>query len=401
MKKFFAFATAAVMLISLVACSGNGTADSDTAGVTGGNTTQSTQLSMKDIVWSVDEGVVDGERYVLMSYTNNSPFVISGFEISFIEKDSITPEERETYYSEIQEAFDFSDEDLADLKEREISMHTETDRIVATGETASNVKCYYSGAYHLNLKNLAHYNLVEPDIATIRYIDDGRIYTVNYDFKSDKYTMDDETVEAYQWSTTTLGDHIPKPDVQVVEVGQDDEMIFMFDAYGMSLEQFNAYVEECKAQGYTIDASNFEGFYTADNDEMYNVYLNYNKNDNYMSGTIEAPEEVDTEDMIPSSEGVNERNTSDISSNEMRPEFKEAMDSYEAFYDEYCAFMKEYSENPSDLTLLSQYGEMMTQLSDMNEKFEAWNEDEMNDAELNYYLEVSNRIAQKLLEVAQ
>lgn len=400
MKKFFAFAAAAVMLISLVACSGNGTADSDTAGVTGGNTTQSTQLSMKDIVWSVDEGVVDGERYVLMSYTNNSPFVISGFEISFIEKDSITPEERETYYSEIQEAFDFSDEDLADLKEREISMHTETDRIVATGETASNVNCYYySGFYYL--KNLAHYNLVEPDIATIRYIDDGRIYTVNYDFKSDKYTMDDETVEAYQWSTTTLGDHIPKPDVQVVEVGRDDEMIFMFDAYGMSLEQFNAYVEECKAQGYTIDASNFEGFYTADNDEMYNVYLNYNKNDNYMSGTIEAPEEVDTEDMIPSSEGVNERNTSDISSNEMRPEFKEAMDSYEAFYDEYCAFMKEYSENPSDLTLLSQYGEMMTQLSDMNEKFEAWNEDEMNDAELNYYLEVSNRIAQKLLEVAQ
>lgn len=63
--------------------------------------------------------------------------------------------------------------------------------------------------------------------------------------------------------------------------------------------------------------------------------------------------------------------------------------------------MKEYSENPSDLTLLSQYGEMMTQLSDMTEKFEAWNEDEMNDAELNYYLEVSNRVAQKLLEVAQ
>ncbi len=400
MKKFFAFAAAAVMLISLVACGGNGTTDSDTAGVAGGNTTQSTQLSMKDIVWSVDEGVVDGERYVLMSYTNNSPFVISGFEISFIERDSITDDERETYYSEIQETFDFSDEDLADVKEREISMHTETDRIVAIGETASNVNCYYySGSYYL--KNLAHYNLVEPDIGTIRYIDDGKIYTVNYDFKSDKYTMDDETVEAYQWSTTTLGDHIPKPDVQVVEAGRDDEMIFMFDAYGMSLEQFNTYVEECKAQGYTIDASSFEGFYTADNDEMYNVYLSYHENDNYMSGTIEAPEEVDMEDMISSSEGVNESNTSDVSSNEMRPEFKEAMDSYEAFYDEYCAFMKEYSENPSDLTLLSQYGEMMTQLSDMTEKFEAWNEDEMNDAELNYYLEVSNRVAQKLLEVAQ
>lgn len=299
MKKFSAFAIAAVMLISLAACSGNEVTGSNVAG---GNTGQSSQLSMEDIVWSIDEGVVDGERYVLMSYTNNSPFVITGLEISFVEKDSITTEEKETYYSEIQEAFDLSDEDLTDIKERKISMHTKTDKIVAPGETASNINCYYySGFFYL--KNLTHYNLVGPDIATIRYIDDGKIYTVNYDFKSDKYTMDDETVEAYQWSTTTLGDHIPKPDAQVVEAGRDDEMIFMFDAYGMSLEQFNTYVEECKTQGYTVDASSFEGFYTADNDQMYNVYLSYHEDDDYMSGTIKAPEETATEDTTLPTDG--------------------------------------------------------------------------------------------------
>ncbi len=85
----------------------------------------------------------------------------------------------------------------------------------------------------------------------------------------------------------------------------------------------------------------------------------------------------------------------------MRPEFKEAMDSYEGFYDKYCDFMKKYAEDPSDLTMLAEYADMMSKAADMSEKFDAWDEDEMNNAELKYYLEVNNRVAQKLLEVSQ
>lgn len=85
----------------------------------------------------------------------------------------------------------------------------------------------------------------------------------------------------------------------------------------------------------------------------------------------------------------------------MRPEFKAAMDSYEAFYDEYCDFMKRYKENPADLTLLTQYGEMLSKAAEMSEKFEAWDENEMNTAELAYYIEVNSRVTQKLLEVSQ
>lgn len=86
--------------------------------------------------------------------------------------------------------------------------------------------------------------------------------------------------------------------------------------------------------------------------------------------------------------------------NGMRPEFKEAMDSYEAFYDEYCEFMKEYNDNSGDLKLLLKYTELMSKMAQMNQAFEKWDEDGMNDAELKYYLEVNNRVTQKLLEVA-
>lgn len=84
----------------------------------------------------------------------------------------------------------------------------------------------------------------------------------------------------------------------------------------------------------------------------------------------------------------------------LRPEFKEAMDSYEAFYDEYCDFMVKYKANPTDMKLITEYGDMLIKLSQMQEAFDAWEDEDLNDAELKYYLEVTNRITQKLIDIA-
>ena len=84
----------------------------------------------------------------------------------------------------------------------------------------------------------------------------------------------------------------------------------------------------------------------------------------------------------------------------IRPEFKEAMDSYEAFYTEYCEFMEEYSENPTDLTLLAKYADMLVKAEEMNEAFEEWDEEDLSNEELQYYLEVNNRVMKMLVDVA-
>lgn len=85
----------------------------------------------------------------------------------------------------------------------------------------------------------------------------------------------------------------------------------------------------------------------------------------------------------------------------MRPEFKEAMDSYEAFFDEYVAFMEKYAASDgSDLSLLSDYASYMSKYTDMMADFEAWDSEDMNTAEMSYYIEVQSRISQKLLEIA-
>lgn len=86
----------------------------------------------------------------------------------------------------------------------------------------------------------------------------------------------------------------------------------------------------------------------------------------------------------------------------MRPAFKEAMDSYEEFMTEYCEFIKKYSESDgTDLDLLADYSDYMLKYADMMQDFEAWEDGDLNTAELSYYLDVQTRINQKLLEVAE
>ena len=99
------------------------------------------------------------------------------------------------------------------------------------------------------------------------------------------------------------------------------------------------------------------------------------------------------------SQSDKKKDNSEVDTEEMRPEFKEAMDSYEAFYDEYCEFMKKYNANPTDTELISSYGDIMTEMVEMTGKFEAWEENDLNTAELKYYIEVNNRVAQKLVDV--
>lgn len=86
--------------------------------------------------------------------------------------------------------------------------------------------------------------------------------------------------------------------------------------------------------------------------------------------------------------------------NGMHKDFKEAMDGYEKFMNEYVSFMKKYMANPSDLSMLTEYANYMSKYAEMCEKFEKWESDDMNNAEAAYYLEVQTRVNKKLLEVA-
>ena len=68
---------------------------------------------------------------------------------------------------------------------------------------------------------------------------------------------------------------------------------------------------------------------------------------------------------------------------------------------EYIEFMKKYKANSSDVTLLTQYATMLKKYTDAIKAFEDVGNEEMNNAEASYYIDVQARINKKLFEVAQ
>ena len=109
--------------------------------------------------------------------------------------------------------------------------------------------------------------------------------------------------------------------------------------------------------------------------------------------STESPTELPTPDST-------EENNENITKTEIGSDFKAAMDSYEKFFDEYVTIMKKFKNNPTDMSVLSDYTKYMGQYSDMMQKFEKWEDEDLNVAETNYYIEVQARITKKLLEVA-
>jgi len=82
------------------------------------------------------------------------------------------------------------------------------------------------------------------------------------------------------------------------------------------------------------------------------------------------------------------------------PDLKAFLDSYEAFVDEYVDFMKSYLNDPGNVvTMLTQYTEIMTKYEDFAEKVDNYNTEEMSTEDAKYYLEVTTRCTEKMLDL--
>lgn len=234
----------------------------------------------------------------------------------------------------------------------------------------------------------------------------------------------------YRWPTSELVSLIPQPESKYGKINSESENYFSIDIYDMTNDQFEDYIEECKERGFTEDYTKWDGYYHAENADGFTIGLDYNEKEKEMSIMLNTPieESPKSQEEVPESQETETPESTEAEDDEtetpesteaeddetekepteekdlvdgMRPEFKEAMDSYEAFYDEYCDFMKKYKENPADVRLIAEYADMLKKGAEMDEKFAAWEGDDLNNAEVKYYAEVSARITQKLLEVAE
>lgn len=286
MKKLISVCLAAFVVVALASCGGSGSS--------GGTNEVKSKVDIEDIAWNVDTSIVDGERVVSFEYTNNSKYTITGLKMSFVEKSDATEEQLNAAYEDMAKTLDVSEETKTEIQERGIEMSTESERIVKAGETTKNIELnYYEGYY--DVENIDHYNLVEPDIATYSYIDENKIYTVNYDFKADKYTVEQDIKTAVYWPSSEIAKLIPQPEAEVIENELDNgETSFFVEVRGVDKAALDEYVAQCKEKGFTVNATSYDGDYTAKNAEGYNLIIMYYEDDFTMDINLTAPASEET-----------------------------------------------------------------------------------------------------------
>lgn len=228
-----------------------------------------------------------------------------------------------------------------------------------------------------------------------------------------------EEMEEFEWPTNGLGTKVPKSKSNYGRICWDNSESFIVHVGNTSKSEYNEYIKECENKGFTLEHSKGEKTYSAKNEEGYKLSLMYLGGDR-MEISVKVPDEKSSTNTATESTKPAEENTKNTeekktettkstkddtskksSSNGIGKEFKEAMDSYEKFMDEYIAFMKKYEKsNGTDMSLLADYSKYMSRYADMTKKFEKWEDEDMNDAETAYYIEVQTRVNKKLLEVA-
>ena len=256
--------------------------------------------------------------------------------------------------------------------------------------------------------------------------------------KIDDYVSKNTT---YIWPSSGIGLMLPQPESDKGEINYDSAKYFSLDVYGVSAEQYQKYLSACKDRGFTLESEVISESFYANNAEGYRLSLRYSSETKDLSIHLDAPKveeeatatiESDAAVIVPNdaSQPVDSENFPEtaVPTNSpveptavpiianiptalpteslemidgMRKEFKEAMDSFEAFFDQYVAFMQKYKSAPTDLSLLADYAKFMAQYTDMMQKMDAWDDGTLSNAELSYYIAVTSRISQKLLTVAQ
>jgi hypothetical protein len=213
------------------------------------------------------------------------------------------------------------------------------------------------------------------------------------------------------WPDSTAGKQLPEPKSKTGKFSYEYEDSFYVYIGDTSKEEYEEYITECKSKGFSVDYSKSDNSFSALNESGWYVYIMYEGN-HVMSISIDPPEEEEKEEKEnetvvkedtskqETTTETTEKETEKTNDSGLDPDFKAAMDSYEAFMDEYVSFMKKYNENPSDLSLLSDYANYMSKYADFVEDFDAWQDEDMNAQETAYYIDVQARVSKKLLEAA-
>lgn len=217
---------------------------------------------------------------------------------------------------------------------------------------------------------------------------------------------------AYTWPDSEVAALIPQPEAATGEIISDSSDFLSIELCGVDDDQFNAYIDSVRESGFTVDYNRTDDSYFADNEDGY--YVNIGRaddDDTVMTLVIRTPYEDSEDDETTDEEPQTDDQKSDQSDDQQPAEsdqsdaatddFTAAMDSYEELMNEYVDFMIKYEDAGEPTSMLTDYLSILDTYTEAMSKLDAVDEDSLTTDQLQYYLEVTNRVNQRLLEIAE
>jgi hypothetical protein len=114
----------------------------------------------------------------------------------------------------------------------------------------------------------------------------------------------EEKFGEFEWPSSELIDLLPVPESNFGEIVNEGSDYFYVYVGNTTREQYNAYVDACIANGFTVDYDKDEDHYFASNTDGINLYLRYYEDDQLFGKNIldigidipEDPENTSTDD---------------------------------------------------------------------------------------------------------
>ncbi len=86
----------------------------------------------------------------------------------------------------------------------------------------------------------------------------------------------------FTWPNTPVAAQLPIPESNVGQVQLEKEDYLSVYVGYTSREEYDSYVDQCKAKGFTVDYSNADTYYSAYNSEGYHLYISYDNRNEMM-----------------------------------------------------------------------------------------------------------------------
>lgn len=228
------------------------------------------EIKVEDIAWSVESGVDGGNRRMLFEYENKSDYDVLSVKLEGKLAADLADEDVETGFSNIVK----DGVELESLKAWTFNAEV-GELVVPGGRSKSDEVCL--GIYYL--LDEGQYSMMTPDMLTIEFLADGKLYTEYYDYLSKSYSLSSDVVDVDQWSTSELASLMPKQDDLLVADITESSTRFGFETVGTTPESYESYVQACKDAGFGFNVTSGDGFfYSSSEDGKYSLNIFYNDN---------------------------------------------------------------------------------------------------------------------------